>query len=199
METKKTHKSLNDVIQVYKNRLSAIETACLNDVNTEADFRLLFKEATIEFIKCMDSIYKNKIKNIPNLNIVNIDSKINNLHMLLDCLENGDGKMFGLDCNDIILRGYINYFYSKYREKMLNWDIEYIKVIDETYITDVVVDTAQKENVSNSISEHLNMVPEVVLMMNNLKDKDIMKLLYHLNELNTIIDVFLSKKMSKQI
>ena len=121
------------------------------------------------------------------------------MHVLLDCLENNDGKMFGIDCNDIILRGYINYFYSKYRDEMLNWDIEQIKLIDETTITNAVIDTAEKENVSASVGEHLNLVPEVVLMINHLKDKDIMNILYHLNELNTIIDVFLNKKMTKQI
>ena len=199
METKRTHKSMNDVIESYNTRLNAIESACKNDVNTEKDFRSLFKDATIEFIKCLDSTYKKKIKTNDNLNISNIDEKINNLHILLDCLENNDGKMFGMDCNDLILRGYINYFYSKYRDEMLNWDIDRIKLIDESDITNVVIDTAEKENVSSSVGEHLNLVPEVVLMINNLKDKDIMKILYHLNELNTIIDVFLNKKMLKQI
>jgi hypothetical protein len=43
METKKSHKSLNDAIQTYNLRLNAIESACKNDVNTEKDFRIIFK------------------------------------------------------------------------------------------------------------------------------------------------------------
>jgi hypothetical protein len=184
----------SSAIESYKNQLSCLKDSCLG-LSTESELTDLFKGVVIMFIKDVILLYNKLIQKIPDLRYSKSSEKITNLNVLLNALET-DGKLFNLDCTDILLRAYVTYFYAKYRDDMVNWDIEKIKSIDETKITEAVVDTATKENVLDRTSEHLDIVPEIILMLNNLKDRDILKLLYLLNNLNTVIDVYLYKKMS---
>ena len=179
-------------ITEFKVKLAIFTETC-NNINSELELRDLFKGVIIMFLDDIIHIYNKLLNKIPELRDSNSSKKISNLNTLLEAL-NGDGKIFGIDCTDIILRSYITYFYTKYRDEMIEWNLEAIKNINENGLTEIVMDTASNENITSSVSEHLNIIPEVVLMLNNLKDKDIITLLYLLNNLNTIIDIYLLKK-----
>jgi len=181
-------------IESYKVQLACLKDSCL-ELSSETELTDLFKGVVIMFIKDVILMYNKLLQKIPDLKFSNSSEKITNLNTLLNALES-DGKLFNLDCNDIILRAYVNYFYTKHRDVMMNWDLEQIKTIDEGNIKEAIIDTAAKENVLDKASEHLNIIPEIVLMINNLKERDILKILYLLNNLNTVIDVYLYKKMS---
>ena len=145
------------------------------------------------FLKDVMQLFNKVIKKVPDLKFSKSSEKISNLNILLECLES-DGILFNVDVNDVIVRGYITYFYMKYREYIINWDIASFKNINEESIVTVVIDTAKSENVENKATEYINIIPEIVLIINNLREKDILKLLYLLNNLNVIIDVYLLKK-----
>jgi hypothetical protein len=185
---------IHTVIDNYKIELIALNNNCLN-FSSEKELTDLFKGVIIMFIKDIILMYNKLLQKIPDLKYSKSSEKITNLNILLDSLET-DGKLFNIDCNDIILRAYVNYFYTKYRDYMMNWDIEKIKELNEEKIKEVIIDTASKENMSESVAEHLNIIPEIVLMINNLKERDILSILYLLNNLNVIIDVHLYKKLS---
>jgi hypothetical protein len=182
-------------IESYKVQLNCLKDSCM-ELASESELTDLFKGVVIMFIKDVILMYSKLLQKIPDLKYSSSSEKITNLNTLLNALE-GDGKLFNLDCNDIILRAYVNYFYTQYRDHMMNWDLEQIKAINEKNIEEAVIDTASKEKVLDQASEHLNIIPEIVLMINNLKERDILKILYLLNNLNTVIDVYLYKKMSK--
>ena len=183
-------------IDNYKSKIETIKNNC-SQLNTETEIKELFKGIIIMFIKDVIRLYNKLIKKLPELKFSKSSEKISNLNILLDSLET-DGKLFNLDINEIILRAYINYFYMKYRDDMMNWDLENIKLLNEDTIKCAVIDSAKSEDVVETASEYLNIIPEIVLMINNLKESDILKMLYLLNNLNTIIDVYLLKK-SQQI
>ena len=183
------------IINSYKIQLDKLKDNCLL-ISTEQEFKELFKGVIIMFIKDVILLYNKLLVKMPELKFSKSSQKITNLNILLNALE-GDGKLFNLDCNDILLRAYITYFYTLYRDDMIEWNLEKISNINEDDIKEVVLDTAAKENVSDEASEHLNIIPEIVLMINNLKERDILKILYLLNNLNTVIDVYLVKKASK--
>lgn len=182
-------------INNYKQQLDLIKINCL-EMNNETEIKDLFKGVLIMFMKDIVQLYNKLLKKLPELKFSNSSEKISNLNTLLESLE-GDGKLFNIDCNELILKGYVNYIYTKYRDDMMEWDLENIKKLNENNIKEVVVDTATAENVKNEASDYLNIIPELVLMINNLKEKDILKVLYLLNNLNVIIDVYLVKKSQK--
>ena len=179
-------------IDSYKSKLEIIKNNCLL-LGTETEIKDLFKGIIIMFIKDVIRLYNKLIKKLPELKFSQSSEKISNLNTLLESLES-DGKLFNLDLNDIILRAFITYFYMKYRDDMMSWDIQNIKLVDENLIKSAVIDTARSEDVVDTASEYLNIIPEIVLMINNLKESDILKMLYLLNNLNVIIDVYLLKK-----
>ena len=179
-------------IDNYKSKIETIKNNYLQ-LNTELEIKDLFKGIIIMFIKDVIRLYNKLIKKNPELNLLKSSEKISNLNTLLDSLES-DGILFNLDVTYIILRAYINYFYMKYRDDMMNWNIDNIKLVNEDSIKSVVIDTAKNENVVETASEYLNIIPELILIINNLKESDILKMLYLLNNLNTIIDVYLLKK-----
>lgn len=178
-------------INNYKKELKTLEENC--NILSLSELEEMFKGVVVMFIKDVIHLYNKLLVSMPELKFSKSSEKITNLNTLLDALE-GDGKMFGVDCNDIILRAYVTYFYKEHRDIMMDWDLEKIKTINENDITDAVINTATKENVIESTSEHLNIIPEIVLMLNNLKDKDILKILYLLNNINTVIDIYLLKR-----
>ena len=181
-------------IESYKKELSTLKENCL-ELSNEEELKELFKGVVIMFIKDVILLYNKLLQKMPELKFSKSSEKITNLNTLLNALET-DGKLFNLDCNDIILRAYVNYFYTEYRDIMMDWNTEQIKRIDENDIEGAVLNSATKENLLDKASDHLNIIPEIVLMLNNLRDRDILKILYLLNNLNTVIDVYLYKKMS---
>jgi hypothetical protein len=183
------------IIEKYKEKIDYLKQNC-ETIQSEKEFMELFKGVIIMFIKEMILLYNKLLEKLPNLKFSSSSEKITNLNILLTSLE-GDGILYGIDCTDIILRAYITYFYLKYRDDMMNWNIEQIKLINEENIHSTVIDTASKEKVTNEVSEYLNIIPEVVLMINNLSEKDILKTTYLVNNVNVIIDVYLVKKQQK--
>jgi hypothetical protein len=182
-------------IEKYNEKINVLKQNC-EVLQTEKEFMELFKGVIIMFIKEMILLYNKILEKLPNLKFSSSSEKMTNLNILLTSLE-GDGILYGIDCTDIILRAYITYFYLKYRDDMMNWHIEQINLINEKNIHSVVIDTASKEKVTNEVSEYLNIIPEVVLMINNLSEKDILKTTYLLNNVNTIVDIYLIKKQQK--
>ena len=179
-------------IDNYKSKIELIKNN-YSQLNTEIEIKDLFKGIIIMFIKDVIRLYNKLIKKLPELKFSKSSEKISNLNTLLTSLET-DGKLFNLDLNDIILRAYINYFYMKYRDDMMDWNIDKIKLLNEESIKCAVINSAKSEDMVETASEYLNIIPEIVLMINNLKESDILKMLYLLNNLNTIIDVYLLKK-----
>ena len=113
-------KDINDKINTLNNN-------CIN-ITTETEFKELFKGVIIMFIKDIIILYNKLLIKLPNLKYSSSSEKITNLNILLTSLE-GDGKLYGIDCCDIILRAYITYFYVKFRDDMMSWNIENVKKI----------------------------------------------------------------------
>ena len=176
----------------YNVKLALLKEQCQN-ITEEKEFKELFKGIILMFLDEINKLFKKLLKKIPELKESNSSKKINNLNILIDYI-NGTTSLLGIDINDIIIRGYTNYFYLRFRNDMIEWNIKELKNINETNIEKEVLETASKENVKENIIEHLNLIPEVVMMINNLEEKDILKLLYILNNMNTLVDVYLLKK-----
>jgi hypothetical protein len=179
-------------IELYNQKLEVIRCDCSN-IETEPELKEIFKGVLIMFIKHIIQLYNKILIKLPELKFSHSSEKISNLNILLESLE-GNGILFNINCNDIILQGYVNYMYTRHREVMINWDLERIKKLNENNIKNVVEKSASIENVSATVSDYLNVIPEVVLIINNLREKEKLKLLYILNNLNIIIDVYLLKK-----
>jgi hypothetical protein len=189
--------SSQTLINKYNDKINTLNNNCIN-ITTETEFKELFKGVIIMFIKDIIILYNKLLIKLPNLKYSSSSEKITNLNILLTSLE-GDGKLYGIDCCDIILRAYITYFYVKFRDDMMSWNIENVKKINEQNMQNIVIDTASKEKIGNEVSEYLNIIPEIILMINNLNEKDIIKLMYLLNNVNVIIDVYLAKKSQGQL
>lgn len=179
-------------IDNYKIKIESIKND-YSQLNTESEIKDLFKGIIIMFIKDVIRLFNKLVRKLPDLKCSNSSEKISNLNTLLESLES-DGKLFNLDLNNIIMRAYINYFYIRCRDDMMNWNIENIKLLNAETIKCAVINSAKTEDVVDTASEYLNIIPEIILMLNNLKESDILKLLFLLNNLNTIIDIYLLKK-----
>jgi hypothetical protein len=191
-----SHKQ-NVTINNYKAQIECLKDNCIN-LTSEIEFKDLFKGIIIIFIKDIICLFNKLVIKHPELKQSSSAQKIHNLNILLESLE-GDGILFGFDCNDIMLRSYITYFYTKYRDPMIEWDLEAIKRINEEEITEAVITSSKEENLADKAEEHLNIIPEIVLMINKLKEKDILKIFYLLNNLNTTIDIYLLKKSQNEL
>jgi hypothetical protein len=184
----------NKVIERYDNKLNSLKTKCLN-ISEENEFKDLFKGIFIMLIRNILEL-KNKLSTTVSSNI---NSKLSELNILLDYLEN-DNQLINIDICDILLRGYVSYFYQDYRDYIMNWDIDKIKYLDNNIIKDTIVSTVAKEKditdmfIKDDITEYLNIIPEISIMINNLEMNDIIKLFYLLNNLNIIIDIYLLKR-----
>lgn len=186
--------SLQKAISTYTNNLEKLKVDCSN--LAVSDLLELFKGMIVTFIKELMTTYNKLLQKMPELRYSKSSDKISNLNILLECLE-GSGILFGVNCVDLILRGYTNHIYMKYRDDMMQWEIEKIKGINSSAIEQEVFKTATVENVDLTESgEYLDLIPEIVLMMNNLKEKEILKILYVLNNINVIIDIYLFKQYS---
>ena len=197
MNTNKTseQKKSSNILE-YQVKLKILEEQC-QTITEEKEFKELFKGIILMFLDEVNRVFKKLLKKIPELKETNSSKKIDNLNILVDYI-NGTNSMLGIDINDIIIRGYTTYFYLKFRDDMINWNIDEIKKINESDIEKEILETASKENIKENVAEHLNLIPEVVMMVNHLEEKDILKLLYILNNMNTLVDVYLLKKNMKE-
>lgn len=184
------------LIETYKSNLESLSDNC-KKITSENEYRDLFRGIFIMFLEDFIQLYNKLSIKIPELKTEKTLDKINNLNRLLDILNN-DGKFLGFDCNEIILRGYINYFYTPYRDNLMTWELNAI-IISEDSITATIINAANNENAINVASKYLDIIHEIVLMFNNTKDKDKLKIIYILNNLNTVIDIYLGKKSLKLI
>jgi hypothetical protein len=175
---------MESYIKKYEQKIDKLRQDCLN-INSDDDFKELFKGVVILLIKDIVLLFNKLVSQHPELKFSKSSEKISNLNILLDSLE-GDGMLFGINCNDIIMRSYVNFVYSKYRDVMVEWKIENIKNIDEDKIKSDI-------NEKVDIGEYLNIIPEIKMMANYLKEKEILKILFLLNNLNVIIDIYLLK------
>ena len=180
----------NKVIERYENKLNSLKTKCLN-ISEDNEFKDLFKGIFIMLIRNILEL-KNKLSTTVNSNINN---KLSELNIVLDYLEN-DNQLINIDICDLLLRGYVSYFYQDYRDYIMNWNIDKIKDLDNELIKDTIITTVAKEKdvIKDDITEYLNIIPEISIMINNLEMNDIIKLFYLLNNLNVIIDIYLFKK-----
>jgi hypothetical protein len=179
-------------INSYKVKIETVKET-YDNLATEKEIKELFKGIFIMFLKEVLQLFNKVLKKVPDLKFSKSSEKISNLNIILECLES-DGILFNVDVNEVIVRGYTTYIYMEYRDYIMDWNIESIKLLNEESIKSVVIDTAKKEEIEDTVADYLNIIPELVLIINNLKEKDILKLLYLLNNLNVIVDVYLLKK-----
>lgn len=179
---------LSDIINKYKQKLEDLQTKIIP--LSSSDLEELFNGTIIMFINELNNLYNKLIENdnkINNSHTMNqIEEKLSKLNMVIDQLE-GKQSFFNVNVTDIIIRGYINYFYLSYRDLFMDWDINKIKSIDRSVISDVVLNGVKQEQVDVSESS-LNLIPEIVSIFNNLNYKDNIKFLFLINNLNVIID-----------
>jgi len=176
----------------YQVKLKILEEQCQNIIE-EKEFKELFKGIILMFLDEVNRVFKKLLKKIPDLKYSDSSKKIDNLNILVNYI-NGTTSMLGIDINDIIIRGYTTYFYLKFRDDMINWNIDEIKKINESDIEKEILETASKENIKEDVTEHLNLIPEIFMIVKNLELKNILKLFYILKNMNTLIDVYLLKK-----
>ena len=179
---------MDGYIKKYEEKIDNLRQSCLN-IESDADFKELFKGVVIMFIKDIILLFNKLVSINPEFKFSKSSEKISNLNILLDSLES-DGFLFGINCNDIIMRSYVNFVYSKYRDNMMEWNIKQIINIDEEQIKNDVLNKTKAEN----IGEYLNIIPEIKIMSTYLKEKDILKVLFLLNNLNVIVDIYLLKR-----
>jgi hypothetical protein len=180
-------------IDEFNKKIETLLQNCMK-LETEAELKELFKDVVIMFIKDSIKLHNKLIQQDPSLKFTEGSEKFSKLNILVSSLES-DGKLFNIDCNELIFKGYFGHIYAKYREYMMNWNIEGMKHINENIdtIQNVILESAKKEQVADSTYEHMNIIPELVMMINKLSEKEILKLLYLLNNLNTIMDVYVYK------
>lgn len=189
--------NINNSIDKYKNKLDEFKSKYVQ-IKSETELTELFKGVVIIFIKDVILLYNKLLVKLPDLKYSNSSEKITNLHAVLNSLE-GDGKLFNINCIDIILTSYISYIYNDYRDIMFSWDISKIKTIDENEIKETIITKTSKDHDQKDlIAEHFNLIPEIILIINNLNEKDILKLLYLLNNLNIIVDIYIYNQMTQK-
>jgi len=187
----KEKNNIQQIINTYDNNLEIFKRKYLN-IEVEKEFKELFKGTVVLLLENIVLLYNLRQKK-PELKFSKSAEKISNINSLMDCLKN-DTKLLGCDVNEVIMRGYVSYFYTKYRDLMMDWDISKIKNIEESDVKDVVNNTVTSQEVMEMAKGYFNIVPEIVMMVNLVKEKEILKLLYLLNNINVIIDVYLYKK-----
>lgn len=191
---------LLEITDRYKKKLEDLQTKIVS--LSSSDLEELFNGTIIMFINELNNLYNkliesecenNKIKNSHTMS--QIEEKLSKLNMVVDQLE-GKQSFFSVNVTDIIMRGYINYFYLSYRDLFMDWDIDKIKSIDRTVISDAVLYGVRQEQVDVSESS-LNLIPEIVSIFDNLNYKDNIKFLFLINNLNVIIDRILLDRSKK--
>ena len=103
---------LSDIINKYKQKLEDLQTKIIP--LSSSDLEELFNGTIIMFINELNNLYNKLIENdnkINNPHTMNqIEEKLSKLNMVIDQLE-GKQSFFNVNVTDIIIRGYINYFY----------------------------------------------------------------------------------------
>lgn len=188
---------LSDITEKYKKKLEDLQIKIVS--LSSSDLEELFNGTIIMFINELNNLYNkliendNKIKNSRTMS--QIEEKLSKLNMVVDQLE-GKQSFFSVNVTDIIIRGYINYFYLSYRDLFMDWDIDKIKSIDRSVISNAVLNSVKQEQVDVSESS-LNLIPEIVSIFDNLNYKDNIKFLFLINNLNVIVDRILLDKSTK--
>lgn len=182
----------------YNEKIEEFKVDCC--IKTLHELEEIYKSIMIKFIDDIIKNYNSLKKTVSELNNKRVLDKISKLNMLLKVLKNedgNDGTLLGIDCNKVIMNGYIKYFYLKYRDIMLDWEISKIKGINEKALKTVVVDTSIKEDVSESVNSYLDILPEVIVMLNKINDEKLLNIVYKLNLINKLLDVYILKKDNK--
>ena len=192
---------LLEITDRYKKKLEDLQTKIVS--LSSSDLEELFNGTIIMFINELNNLYNKLIEHdnennskIKNSRIMSqIEEKLSKLNMVVDQLE-GKQSFFSVNVTDIIMRGFINYFYLSYRDLFMDWNIDKIKSIDRSVISDAVLNGVKKEQVDVSESS-LNLIPEIVSIFDNLNYRDNIKFLFLINNLNVIIDRILLDRSKK--
>lgn len=189
--------NLSDITNKYKKKLEDLEKNIV--VLSTSDLEELFNGTIIMFINELNNLYNkliendDKIKNSSSLDY--IEERLSKLNMVVDQLE-GKQSFFSVNVTDIIIRGYIKYFYLSYRDLFMDWNIDEIKNTDCSVISDALINGSKEEQIY--VSENsLNLIPVIVSIFNNLNYKDNVKFIFLINNLNVIIDRILLDKSLK--
>lgn len=188
-----------EITDKYKKKLEDLQTKIVS--LSSSDLEELFNGTIIMFINELNNLYNKLIEHENNSKMRNshtmsqIEEKLSKLNMVVDQLE-GKQSFFSVNVTDIIMRGYINYFYLSYRDLFMDWDIDKIKSIDRSVISDAVLNGVKQEQVDVSESS-LNLIPEIVSIFDNLNYRDNIKFLFLINNLNVIIDRILLDRSKK--
>lgn len=189
--------NLSDITNKYRKKLEDLQEKIV--ILSTSDLEELFNGTIIMFINELNNLYNKLIENDDKIkyssSLYHIEERLSKLNMIVDQLE-GKQNFFSVNVTDIIIRGYIKYFYLSYRDLFMDWNIDEIKNTDCSVISDALINGGKEEQID--VSENsLNLIPVIVSIFNNLNYKDNIKFIFLINNLNVIIDRILLDKSSK--
>jgi hypothetical protein len=189
--------NLSDITNKYRKKLEDLQEKIV--ILSTSDLEELFNGTIIMFINELNNLYNKLIENDDKIkyssSLYHIEERLSKLNMIVDQLE-GKQNFFSVNVTDIIIRGYIKYFYLSYRDLFMDWNIDEIKNTDCSVISDAIINGGKEEQID--VSENsLNLIPVIVSIFNNLNYKDNIKFIFLINNLNVIIDRILLDKSSK--
>jgi hypothetical protein len=189
--------NLSDITNKYRKKLEDLQEKIV--ILSTSDLEELFNGTIIMFINELNNLYNKLIENDDKIkyssSLYYIEERLSKLNMVVDQLE-GKQSFFSVNVTDIIIRGYIKYFYLSYRDLFMDWNIDEIKNTDCSVISDALINGGKEEQID--VSENsLNLIPVIVSIFNNLNYKDNIKFIFLINNLNVIIDRILLDKSSK--
>jgi hypothetical protein len=189
--------NLSDITNKYRKKLEDLQEKIV--VLSTSDLEELFNGTIIMFINELNNLYNKLIENDDKIknssSLYHIEERLSKLNMIVDQLE-GKQSFFSVNVTDIIIRGYIKYFYLSYRDLFMDWNIDEIKNTDCSVISDALINGGKEEQID--VSENsLNLIPVIVSIFNNLNYKDNIKFIFLINNLNVITDRILLDKSLK--
>jgi hypothetical protein len=189
--------NLSDITNKYRKKLEDLQEKIV--VLSTSDLEELFNGTIIMFINELNNLYNKLIENDDKIknssSLYHIEERLSKLNMVVDQLE-GKQSFFSVNVTDIIIRGYIKYFYLSYRDLFMDWNIDEIKNTDCSVISDALINGGKEEQID--VSENsLNLIPVIVSIFNNLNYKDNIKFIFLINNLNVITDRILLDKSLK--
>ena len=158
----------------YMTKLNNFKETC-DLINNTDELKQLFKGVFEMLINHIFQLKENIFKKYDNINKKLLEEKISRLNILIELMESNKVVI------DILIRGYILYFYKKYRDVINNWQIELIVNIEEIQLKKEKMSIAQEEEVVNSVEEYMNIFSEIYLILKYLELKDVMQIFYILN------------------
>jgi hypothetical protein len=189
--------NLSDITNKYRKKLEDLQEKIV--ILSTSDLEELFNGTIIMFINELNNLYNKLIENDDKIknssSLYHIEERLSKLNMVVDQLE-GKQSFFSVNVTDIIIRGYIKYFYLSYRDLFMDWNIDEIKNTDCSVISDALINGGKEEQID--VSENsLNLIPVIVSIFNNLNYKDNIKFIFLINNLNVITDRILLDKSLK--